>query len=209
MKLLLFGSTGLVGQEVLALALADPRVSAVVTPVRRAVPARGKLVAPVVDFGRLPEAAAWWQAGAAICALGTTLRAAGSREAFRTVDRDYVLAVARLARRHGTPAFVLGSSMGADPGSRVFYTRVKGEAEQAVAGLGFPSLTILRPGLIGGTRRERRPAEWLTGLVLSRLAPVLPRGLRVNPAARIAQAMLEAALEAAPGERIIPSSALA
>lgn len=209
MRLLLVGSSGLVGQNVLRIALADPRVTEVVALVRRALPEQPKLLAPVVDFERLPEDAGWWRADAVICTLGTTMRAARSQEAFRRVDQHYPLAVARLARRHGTPAYVLNSAMGADPSSRFFYSRVKGEVERELSLLGFRSLTILRPGLIGGRRQETRPAELLGGMVLGLLAPLLPRRLRINPAAGIARAMVDAAIVATPGERIIGSAELA
>ena len=98
MKLLLVGSTGLVGRHVLDLALADKRVDAVFAPARRRLSDHRKLLAPIVDFEHLPEDADWWRTDAVICTLGTTMRMAGSKEAFRRVDHDYPLAVARLAR---------------------------------------------------------------------------------------------------------------
>ena len=208
MKLLLAGATGLVGRHVLELALADARVEAVVAPVRRPLLDHPKLLAPTVDFERLPEDAAWWRADAAICALGTTMRAAGSKDAFRRVDHGYALAVARLAKQHGTPAFVLNSAMGADPSSRFFYNRVKGELERDLATLGFRSLTVVRPGLIGGKRDETRPAEQVAALVLGVLNPILPRGLRINPANAIARAMLAAAIAARPGRHLVSSAEL-
>src|SRR3954453_780746 len=162
MKLLVLGGTGLVGRHVLELALADARINAVVAPVRRPLPANPKLLSPIVDFERLPEDADWWRADAAISALGTTIRTAGSQRAFRRVDHDHPLAVARLARLRGTPTFVLNSALGADPSSRFFYNRVKGELEQDLGKVGFPSLTFVRPGLIGGKRDEVRPAEQLS-----------------------------------------------
>ena len=149
MKLLIVGSTGLVGRHVLDLALADGRIDAVVAPVRHNVASHPKLFAPTVDFERLPNDVDWWRADAVICALGTTMRAAGSQEAFRRVDHDYALAVAELARQHGTRTFVLNSAIGADPPSRFFYNRVKGELERDLAKLDFESLTFVRPGLIG------------------------------------------------------------
>ena len=155
MKLLLAGSTGLVGRHVLEQALAHPSIDAVVAPVRRAsAPAHPKLVAPVVDFDALPEDADWWGVDAVACTLGTTMRIAGSEAAFRRVDHDYPLAFARLARRHGARTFVLNSALGADRTSRIFYNRVKGETEHDLGGVGFESLTIVRPGLIGGERNE-------------------------------------------------------
>src|SRR3546814_2239199 len=101
---------------------------------------------PVVDFDALPADAPWWAVDAAICTLGTTLAVAGSRDAFRRVDHDYPLAVARLARRQGARTFVLTSAMGADARSSVFYNRVKGELEAAIAALDFPALVLVRPG---------------------------------------------------------------
>lgn len=209
MKLLLAGATGLVGGHVLTQALADPRIDAVIAPVRRALPAHAKLLAPTVDFEALPEDAPWWAADAAISALGTTIGKAGSQEAFRRVDRDYQLAVTKLASRHGTPAFVLNSALGADPASRIFYNRVKGELERDLAGFDFASLTFVRPGLIGGERQESRPAERAALALLGILGPLLPRAWRINPAGRIAAAMIEAAIAAKPGTHVVNSVELA
>ena len=208
MKLLLAGATGLVGRHVLALALAEPRITAVTAPVRRALPPHPKLLAPLVEFGHLPEAADWWAADAAICALGTTRRAAGSAAAFRQVDYAYPMAVARLARAHGAPTFVLNSAMGADPASRFLYTRTKGELERDLEHLAFPSLTLVRPGLIGGTRDHPRLGEQIASAILGTLGPALPRGLRINPAETIARAMLDSALSATVGKHVIQAATL-
>lgn len=208
MNLLLVGASGLVGREVLRMALESPEVTAVVAPTRRRLPPHPKLTAAIVDFERLPALEPWWQADAVICALGTTIKTAGSQQAFRTVDYGYPMAVARLARQHGTPCFVLNSAFGADAGSRVFYNRVKGEVEHGLRSLGFPSLVIARPGLIGGAREEFRLAEKIMVPILTALGPVLPRAWRVNPAENIARAMLDAALHPQPGERIISSAQL-
>ncbi|MFE1599855.1 NAD(P)H-binding protein [Methylobacterium sp. ID0610] len=208
MKLLVLGATGLVGRHVLALSLEDARVEAVIAPARRALPAHPKLTAPVVDFDRLPADADWWCADAVICALGTTIRAAGSRAAFRKVDHDYPLAVARAAKARGASTFVLISAMSADPASRFFYSRVKGEVERDLAALGLRSLTLVRPALIGGERSEPRPAERAGSAVLGLLRPLLPMALRINPARRIARAALEAALAGLPGTRVIRSAEL-
>ncbi|MFA7505898.1 MAG: NAD(P)H-binding protein [Burkholderiaceae bacterium] len=209
MKLLLVGATGLVGSHVLERALADPRVRAVVAPTRRTLRGHPKLSAPLVDFDRLPEQAEWWRADAVICTLGTTMRTAGSRDAFRRVDHDYPLAVARLAHAHDTPTYVLNSAMGADAGSRFFYNRVKGELEQALTAEGFASLSFVRPGLIGGEREEFRRGERLAALALARAGPLLPKRWRINPAPRIAQALLEAAIEPQPGIHVVGSARLA
>jgi len=208
MQLILAGATGLVGAQVLRLALADARVTKVIALARKPLPAHPKLLAPAIDFDALPQDAAWWRADAVICALGATMKAAGSQAAFRRVDFDYPLAVARLAHAAGTPAYVLNSAAGADPSSRFFYNRVKGELEAALATPGFASLTHVRPGLIGGERDTVRAGEAALAFVLKVLAPVLPARWRINPAGRIAQALLEAAIAATPGVQVITSGQL-
>ncbi|WJM85426.1 NAD-dependent dehydratase [Dickeya chrysanthemi] len=208
MKLLLVGATGLVGHQVLLNALADKRITQVTAPVRRELPAHDKLLAPQVDFEHLPQDADWWRADAVICTLGSTIKAAGSQAAFYRVDHDYPLAVARLAQAQGAPTYVLNSAAGADAASRFFYNQVKGELERDIAALGFSSLTLVRPGLIGGERDERRPGEWAAQKVLGVLHPVLPRAWRVNPAARIAEALLAAALNPVAGVQAITSEHL-
>lgn len=209
MRVMLVGATGLVGSHVLRQLLEDPRCDAVVAPTRRPVgitdPA---LVNPVVDFAQLPAGAEWWAVDAVICALGTTIKQAGSQAAFARVDHDAPLAVARLARAQGAHAFALNSAMGADAGSRIFYNQVKGRLEQDLRALGYPSLTLVRPGLIGGERAERRTGEHLASLVLGVLGPVLPRAWRINPAGIIAAALVEAALAPTPGVTIVGSAEL-
>ena len=208
-RLLLLGATGVVGREALRQALGDARIDRIVAPTRRTLATiHPKLENPVVDFDALPEDAAWWACDGAICALGTTMKKAGSREAFRKVDFDAVLACATLAKRHGATAFGLVSAAGAKAGSPVFYSRIKGEVEQAVRALGFASLTIARPGFIGGERAERRPAERAFLALLRTLDPLLPRALKMNPAPAIAAELIEAVLAAAPGVRVIRSREL-
>jgi uncharacterized protein YbjT (DUF2867 family) len=208
MTLMVVGATGLVGGAVLRQALDNPLVSRVIAPTRRPLPPARKLENPVVDFERLPEDAPWLAVDAVACALGATIRAAGSQAAFRRVDHDYVLAIARLARARGARAFALTSAVGASPRSRIFYNRVKGEAEASVAACGYPSLTIVRPGFIGGARRESRPAERAALTVVALLGPVLPRRWRINPSENIARALLNAALAAAPGQHVVTSDQL-
>lgn len=205
--LLLAGATGLVGGEVLRLALADPAVKRVVAPTRRPLAAHPKLENPSVDFAALP-AATWWAVDAVVCTLGTTRRQAGSDAAFRRVDHDYPLAVAAQARAAGAAAFAFNSSLGADPHARTFYLRVKGETEAALGRLGFPSLTVVRPGLLGGRRAEFRPGERVAQILLGLLHPLLPRRYRIVPAAAVARALLAAALAAPPGRHFVEAEAI-
>lgn len=208
-NVLIAGATGLVGQIVLAKALADPRVAQVTAPTRSALAAHPKLLNPIVDYEALPVGADWWACDAVICALGTTRAKAGSDAAFWRVDHDYPLAVATAARAQGARAFALVSAIGADAGSRLLYNRTKGGVEASIAALGYPSYTIVRPGLIGGDRQEFRPAERISSVLLAALGPVLPRGWRISPADRIADALIEAALAATPGQHMVSAAQLA
>ena len=207
--ILILGATGQVGQALLQLALQHPEISRVVAPTRRPLPAHAKLDNPLIDFEALPEDAAWWQSDLTLCALGTTLRQTKPKAGFYRVDHDYVLAAAKLAQRGGTPTFGLVSSLGADASSHLFYLRVKGETEQALATLGFVSLVIVRPSLlIGGTRASARPLEAF-GLFLGKhLASLLPRRYRTITTRQVAQSLLDACLCLPAGLHIIESEQL-
>lgn len=207
MKILVWGSTGLVGSELIKLALVESRVSEVIAPVRRKtlhaqIP---KLRQIEVDFDHLSADQPWQKVDAVLCALGTTMKKAKSKTAFRKVDHDYVLQAGVLAQKNSVPCFVLNSAMGANENSLFFYNQVKGEIERKLMELQFQSLTLCRPGLITGPREEFRAGEEM-GLVLSAvLRPILPKKMRPNPASHIAQKMLEAAIESRPGLHIISS----
>lgn len=207
-RLLLLGATGHVGRAVLALALADARVAHVVAPARRPLEPHPKLLAPQVDFAALPNAA-WWQADAAICTLGASLMAAASREAFRQVDYDHVLMAARKLRAAGTPTFALLSSLGANPSSRFFYGRVKGELERDLASLAFPSLTLVRPSMIGGRRTPPRRADAIAFALFTAFDPVLPRDWRMVHAQTVARGLFESALAHRAGKAVIGARELA
>lgn len=203
--LLILGATGKVGSQLLAQALAHPEVGWVVAPTRRALGPQARLSNPIVDFRALP-AAPWWHAEACLCALGSTLRQAGSRAAFAEVDHDHVLAAARLARQAGTPTFVLNSSLGARAASGNFYLQVKGRTELDLAALGFDSLTLVRPALLdAGPRNDPRPAEALGLRLVKAAGPLLPRRWRAVPTAAVARTMLASALWPRPGQQVIES----
>jgi uncharacterized protein YbjT (DUF2867 family) len=208
LRLMLVGASGEVGREVLAQALADRRVAEVVALTRRALPAAAKLTNVVVDFDRLPEDAECWAVDAVVCTLGTTLRTAGSREAFVAVDRDLPLRIARLARTAGATRFGLNSSLGADAGSGNFYLRTKGEAEDAIRQLGYPGYVILRPSLIDADRVEGRPGERLALTFARRLTPLIPRRWRAVTPEAIARALLDGVLAVKPVSRVVESEAL-
>jgi uncharacterized protein YbjT (DUF2867 family) len=206
---LILGATGLVGGEALQRALREPRVEWVIAPTRHPLPEDPKLRNPVATEldALLPEAAGW-AVDAIICAMGTTMKKAGSKEAFRHVDYDLPLAFGRLACRAGANTFALTSSKGASPTSPFFYTRTKGELERDIAQIGFRSLLIVRPSIIGGDRAESRPAERLALRLAGLLSPILPRGLRVSRASRIAEVLVEGAVAPIPGVRVMGSESL-
>jgi uncharacterized protein YbjT (DUF2867 family) len=210
---LVLGATGLVGGHSLDLLLADAAWERVVTLGRRPVAREHpKLEQRTADFDRLGEQADAFAVDDVFCCLGTTIRAAGSQEAFRRVDHDFVVAAARLASERGARHFLLVTALGADPASRVFYNRVKGETERAVSGLPFLAVSILRPSLILGERAERRTAEALFQRVAPLLSPLLAgplRRYRAIDARVIARAMTRLAREAAPGVRIVENDELA
>ena len=206
--LLIAGATGLVGRSVLALALADATITRVVAPTRKPLAAAPRLENPIVDFAALPPDAAWWAVDAVVCTLGTTRRQAGSDEAFRQVDFDYVLAVARAARAHGATTFALTSSVGAKASSRFLYLRTKGEIEAAVAALGYPSFTTVRPAGLEGKRDVPRRAEHLSNGLTRALSLLVPRRYRPVAAERVARTLLAAALGAAPGAHVVESEAI-
>jgi uncharacterized protein YbjT (DUF2867 family) len=200
-RAIVVGATGLVGAELVRLLLADARFAAVAVLVRRAgaVPRDARLAEHVVDF-EAPDAWAPLVRGDVLfSALGTTLAVAGSQAAQHRVDHGYQYAAARAARANAVPAYVLVSSAGASPRSRIFYSRMKGELERDVEALGFERTRILRPGMLDGDRREHRSGERLALRVLRPLAPVLPAPLRPIHAAIVARAAIAAALDPAPG----------
>jgi len=210
---LLAGATGLVGSHVLRLLLADPHWSRVVTLGRRATPQQhDKLEQRIVDLGAL-EALADLPRGDVFCCLGTTIKRAGSQEAFRRVDYDYVVELARAGLHAGATQFLLVSAIGADPASRVFYSRVKGEVEAAVRQLSPPyrGVQIFRPSLLLGERAEVRLGERIAML----LAPILSLALvgqlrRYRPirAATVARAMVQIAKEAPRGPNVFEHDAM-
>jgi uncharacterized protein YbjT (DUF2867 family) len=148
----------------------------------------------------------------AFIALGTTLRAAGSREAFRRVDLDYVRAAAQAARHGGVSHLLFVSSLGASATGSSFYLRVKGEAEEALTELGFPALTLARPALLLGDRDERRLGERVSAVVLRGMRPLLRGPLqryRPIPAQVVARALARASCDPPSGVAVFESHHLA
>lgn len=203
---LVTGATGAVGQALWPLLAASGRYRQVVVLARRPqedLPANVEWRA--IDFERLADEPLP-AVDDAFCALGTTMKRAGSREAFRKVDFEYVLATGRAARAAGATRFVLNSSVGADPGTRNFYLKVKGEAEAALAELGFTTLALVRPSLLLAERDDRRPGEEVAAALAPLFNPLLRGGLSRYKAVdveTVARAMLGAAHELPAGRHVL------
>ncbi len=207
---LLAGASGLVGSRCLKRLLGEPAFTRVITLSRRPLPHDDpKLDQRVVDFERLGAVGVEFpRASDVFCCLGTTMRQAGSQAAFRQVDFTYVISLASLALGAGARQFLLVSSLGASPRSRIFYSRVKGETEAAIAALPFEARQIFRPALLLGERSERRTGEAWGALVMRGTAFALRgplRRYRPIAAVTVAEAMVRVALRAPRGINIYES----
>jgi uncharacterized protein YbjT (DUF2867 family) len=172
--ILLAGATGLVGARALEALLEANDVSRVLAVTRRPLQREhSRLANRIVQFEKIEAQLKGVTCDAALCALGTTRRRAGSQERFRAVDVDAVLAFARTAQAAGARRFVVVSSAGADPRSRNFYLRTKGEMEEELEGIGFESLDILQPSFLMGWRAEMRPLELLALAFMPLVGPLL------------------------------------
>jgi uncharacterized protein YbjT (DUF2867 family) len=205
---LVAGSSGLIGREIVRALLAGPPSTTVHALVRRPAPGPGspRLHSLTVDFTALPSLPG---ADSAYCALGTTIKVAGSQQAFKAVDLDAVLAFAQAARRAGVRRFAVVSSLGANPRSGNFYSRVKGDMEAALSGCGFDTLVMARPSLLAGDRaslgQPARPGERWTLALTAPLWPLIPAAWRPIQAVVVARAMIAAIEDGQTGTRIIES----
>ena len=191
--ILLAGASGYVGNLALDALLDSTDIGRVYAITRRPLGREHpRLANRIVRFEQIESQLKGLTCQAALCSLGTTLRQAGSERAFREVDFDAVLAFARTAKAAQAQRFVVVSSAGADPKSKHFYLRTKGEMEEALTGIGFPSLDILQPSLLLGWRREIRPVELLGSVFMPLINPFLTgkrESFRAIPARTVAAAM--------------------
>lgn len=188
------GATGLVGQALVALLLDDERYDEVTVLARRPSGyADPKLRERIVDFRSLAQADPALAGTDVFCALGTTIKKAGTREAFRQVDYAYPLSLGKLAKDQGAARMLIVTSLGANPHSRTFYLRVKGEVERDLRGLGLARLHVFRPSLLLGRREEFRLGERIMGALLPMFSGIMG-SYRPVPAQAVAKAMLAAAL---------------
>lgn len=203
---IVIGATGLVGRQVLQELLSSPDYERVFAVVRRPVlTPHPKLVTIVTTFDNLENTLTGIQADDAFCCLGTTIRRAGTKAEFHRVDYGFSYAAAHRMKALGTKHFLLVSAVGADAGSSVFYSRVKGHLEKDITALGFESLSVFRPSLLLGERQEHRMAEALSAKFSPIFSPLFMGPLeRFRPieSVVVARAMVAAAKQSARGRSV-------
>lgn len=204
---LLLGATGLVGGHLLRQLLENPHYDRVVTLSRRPVDLQHpKLTQAILDFDH-PDASLI-KGDDLYCALGTTLKKAGSKEAQYRIDCTYPAEIGRLAKQNGTQQFLLVSSVGADARSSNFYLKTKGELEEKIRDLGFGHFVAARPSFLLGERSEFRPGEKI-GIGIARLlAPLIPRRYRGIEAEKVARALIRLANDGGSGVEFVESERL-
>ncbi len=207
------GATGLIGRHLLERLSAGGRFAKIVALVRKpqadVPPGVSSLV---VDFDHVASLNAPFRDATVFCALGTTMKQAGSQESFRRVDYEYVTGLAKRAAEGGCRRLCLVSALGADASSSVFYNRVKGEAEDAIRKLPIPAVEIIRPSLLLGDRQEFRLAERLTATASRAFSFAFAGPLkRYRPieADTVAAAMVAVSGEAPKGVRVFESEEIA
>lgn len=209
-KAIVIGSTGLVGSQLVSLLEADARFDSVILLCRRSrTETHPKVTEHVVDFRRPDAWRSLVRGDVLFSSMGTTLKKAGSEAAQYEVDYTFQIEGARAARQNGVGCYVLVSSMGADPGSRLFYYRMKGELDRDVSALGIARVRVLRPGMLAGDRGDSRPLEAVGAHALSALAR-LPGLRKYRPihAGVVARAMVAAWEDPTPGPLVYEAERL-
>ena len=210
---LIAGASGLVGSHCLEQLLKSDRYSHVISVGRRDLPLiHPKLEQKTINFNKLHNYASDLEADDVFCCLGTTIKKAGSKEAFYKVDYTYVVELAKITAGKGASQFIVVSAMGADADSMIFYNKVKGEMERDVQQQNFSAVHILRPSLLLGERTEHRLGEELASKIMKPLS-----GLMLGPlkkykpieAETVAKAMLYVATQQQKGAHIYPSNEIA
>ena len=206
-KALVLGGTGLVGQQLIELLLQDNHYS-VTALVRKALPIQNERLAQVIFSYENPNNEVII-ADEIFCCLGTTIKVAGSQKAFYKVDFEYPYDIAKRAYLNGTKKFALVSSLGANKKSAIFYSKTKGEIEEAITKIGFESLFILRPALLLGNRSTHRAGERIFQLFFTKLSFLIPKKYKAIQAKQVAKAMIACMKIDQTGVQIIESYKIA
>ena len=190
------GATGLVGSALLKKLVADPHYSEIISVTRRSMDVQSTKLKEVIvtDFSQLNSVREKLKGDIYFCCLGTTIKSAGSKENFIKVDHDAVLDFAKIAKSHHASSFILVSAQGANPKSKVFYNRVKGQLEEDLKSLSLARLVFMHPSLLIGDRKEFRLGEKIAMGIVTKLAPVLPKKVKklaMTEVEVLAQRMIE------------------
>lgn len=206
---LLAGGTGLIGSQLLKLLVADERYTKVKCLTRNNLPLEHEKIAVIqTDGSNLNGLAGSLQADDVFCCLGTTIKKAKTKEAFKKIDFEYPLHLANLTKASGTSQFLLVSSLGADPTSSVFYNQVKGEVEAAIEAVRFSTFHIFRPSLLLGPRAEERPGEDAAKVFFRLFGFLVPAKYKAIDSAKVANAMWQMAKKDEPGKFVHESTSL-
>ncbi len=196
---LVVGATGLVGSACVAQLLASEKYSKVLVVARRQSDTKhAKLQTIIANFEQLDQVAEQLKAHDVYYCLGTTIKKAGSQDMFRKIDYDYTLSIAKIALENRAEQFLLVSSLGADAKSSIFYSKVKGELENALKKMPFAALHIFQPSILLGDRNEQRPGEAIGQRVAVWLAPLMVGALKKYRGIKgtdVAKSMLNTALQ--------------
>ncbi len=200
----LVGASGLVGNEILQILLQDPHYEKVTLLVRKTLSVQHPKVTEIIfDFEQMD--ATLVQGDDLFCALGTTLKVAGSKEAQYKIDCLYPLELGKIARANGFKGYHLVSSIGADAHSGNFYLRTKGELEKGLDALQFPLLSIARPSFLLGQRKENRIGERI-GIILVQFFRILvPKKYRGVTAFKVAKCLVNTSIGPAKGLQVFES----
>lgn len=199
-RALLVGATGLIGKQLLGLLLEDATYNQVKVVVRNPLPlTHPKLQVALLDFNKLETQPDFFACEDVFCCLGTTIRKVKTQEAFRQVDYEYPLQVARLALRQGAQQFLVVSALGANAKSSIFYNRVKGEMEDALSLIGYKTLHIVRPSLLLGSRTEARSGEDAAKIFYKVFGFLFPSKYKAIDSVKVARGMLAFAKMGDPG----------
>lgn len=209
---IVMGATGLVGKALVHQLLADKAYEKVTVIVRRSIDiTHEKLEEIIINFDKLAQLEINYTDADVFCTIGTTIKKAGSQEAFRKVDYEYPLQLAKMAKAGGAKQFLIITAMGANPSAKIFYSRVKGEIEEALKELQLPALHIFRPSLLRGKRQEFRLGEKIGEFFLTIFSPIFAGPLKKYGAIfdiTVARAMIVVALKKQGGIHVYESDQL-
>lgn len=203
---ILAGASGLIGKELVQKLINSDQYRLIYLLSRRKGEfTHEKIRELVIDFEKIDQLIFDEPVDDVFCTLGTTMKQAGSRDNFKKVDFEYVVALANLGKQSGATKFLVISAMGADSKSAIFYNKVKGMTEEALIKIGYDQLIIFRPSLLLGKRPEARFAERLSGVFMKTFNFLIPDNYKAIQAEKVADSMLKIAINSTASVLIVKS----